>query len=648
MSAFAFFGGMADRYVDIVDSNRKLAAEKKKASAEAQIEAAESTYAFQVPMYDRNSKKLVTNENGRQIYQSLALGTKRTGDTEQERLAYNKAAFRELGTMLDMVKKSDIEYYNLLVNDPTFLNQITSEFAPLFNDIKKPVQLKDDFSAQNNPSVQFPTFERHFPSLLKELESNMGLSYDSLVISGDNIFSAYKRKNNPEFNLESAKQSGELSADDKVLYDFSGLYADWLLNDRDNEKLVPLSKFYNDNELYRRTDALINLIPGAYERRKTENAEGFGGQYTTTTQIDQSKMAVDDKTFTIINSGKFIVDATDKLTQTYAQLGVLRDGVTGQPLNAEGLLKGDILVPAGTGIEFLQRFNDNIFEEGGLGTSLKIVAARFLNKEGVDTTKQFKINGEFKSYDELLDSRVDSIIDLNKKKGQHKAKTVYKDFTKDDKKNIDFDKLDEMTIREGLNIASNPNAYIDTVGLAGIIKAREIALAFNIAIARQGFEGGKAVSDADFDRAYNEITGGGSILGATNIKQKLKKYDDLRDEFSRLALPHVLSNKLVGRNHNHAALTGREDLVRIILGANNMADEDGTEFIGFGGRNYPLSILMENPEQVRRLTSNRGTYRLWADSGALTDNILESEDEKSTEEQILEFDFNSEDEEDKN
>ena len=79
-----------------------------------------------------------------------------------------------------------------------------------------------------------------------------------------------------------------------------------------------------------------------------------------------------------------------------------------------------------------------------------------------------------------------------------------------------------MTIREGLSIASNPNAYIDTVGLAGIIKAREIALAFNIAIARQGFEGGKAVSDADFDRAYNEITGGGSILGATNIKQKLK------------------------------------------------------------------------------------------------------------------------------
>ena len=40
--------------------------------------------------------------------------------------------------------------------------------------------------------------------------------------------------------------------------------------------------------------------------------------------------------------------------------------------------------------------------------------------------------------------------------------------------------------------------------------------------------------------------------------------------------------------------------------------------------------------------------RLWADSGALTDNILESENEKSTEEQILEFDFNSEDEEDKN
>ena len=42
------------------------------------------------------------------------------------------------------------------------------------------------------------------------------------------------------------------------------------------------------------------------------------------------------------------------------------------------------------------------------------------------------------------------------------------------------------------------------------IQALQIHLAFQVAIASQGYAGGKAVSDADFDRAWSLVGGGGN------------------------------------------------------------------------------------------------------------------------------------------
>jgi len=61
----------------------------------------------------------------------------------------------------------------------------------------------------------------------------------------------------------------------------------------------------------------------------------------------------------------------------------------------------------------------------------------------------------------------------------------------------------DMTISEHM-------ANINKVGGAARLESLTISLAFAIAIANQDFQGGKAVSDADFRQAYLQVTGGSS------------------------------------------------------------------------------------------------------------------------------------------
>lgn len=61
----------------------------------------------------------------------------------------------------------------------------------------------------------------------------------------------------------------------------------------------------------------------------------------------------------------------------------------------------------------------------------------------------------------------------------------------------------DMTISEHM-------ANVNKVGGAARLESLTISLAFAIAIANQDFQGGKAVSDADFRQAYLQVTGGSS------------------------------------------------------------------------------------------------------------------------------------------
>jgi hypothetical protein len=70
-------------------------------------------------------------------------------------------------------------------------------------------------------------------------------------------------------------------------------------------------------------------------------------------------------------------------------------------------------------------------------------------------------------------------------------------------------------------------------------KALQIHLTFQLAIAMQGFQGGKAVSDADFDRAWMLLTGnaGNTIFGKmSGTKAVTEGLRVVTEQFGRMAV----------------------------------------------------------------------------------------------------------------
>ena len=70
-------------------------------------------------------------------------------------------------------------------------------------------------------------------------------------------------------------------------------------------------------------------------------------------------------------------------------------------------------------------------------------------------------------------------------------------------------------------------------------KALQIHLTFQLAIAMQGFQGGKAVSDADFDRAWMLLTNntGKTIFGRMTSAQGAREgLQVVTEQFARMAI----------------------------------------------------------------------------------------------------------------
>ena len=71
------------------------------------------------------------------------------------------------------------------------------------------------------------------------------------------------------------------------------------------------------------------------------------------------------------------------------------------------------------------------------------------------------------------------------------------------------------------------------------VKALQIHLAFQLAIAMQGYQGGKAVSDADFDRAWQLLSGGtarGNFLSFTTREASVQSLKIVQEQFAATAL----------------------------------------------------------------------------------------------------------------
>tara|TARA_R100001443_G_scaffold9297_4_gene18898 strand:+ start:2167 stop:3993 length:1827 start_codon:yes stop_codon:yes gene_type:complete len=94
---------------------------------------------------------------------------------------------------------------------------------------------------------------------------------------------------------------------------------------------------------------------------------------------------------------------------------------------------------------------------------------------------------------------------------------------------------DGMTIEEAFSYDfTKPVSKSNKLEQIARVKALQIHLAFQVAIAEQGFEGGKAVSDADFDRAWEEIgAGGGGFFGAQPLEDLKAKMIAVIGRFGR-------------------------------------------------------------------------------------------------------------------
>ena len=98
------------------------------------------------------------------------------------------------------------------------------------------------------------------------------------------------------------------------------------------------------------------------------------------------------------------------------------------------------------------------------------------------------------------------------------------------------------------------NSNGDVITQAYRLQAIQIGLAFQMAIALQGYQGGKAVSDADFDRAWQAITGSkrGSFWGQfTTTSADRATLGAAREQ--------IVTNEINNEGYMHAPRGTRED-----------------------------------------------------------------------------------------
>jgi len=174
-------------------------------------------------------------------------------------------------------------------------------------------------------------------------------------------------------------------------------------------------------------------------------------------------------------------------------------------------------------------------------------------------------------------------------------------------------------------------AELQEVGKASSVTAKLIGLAFQIAIADQDYQGGKSVSDADFQRAWRKITGGGSeegslLSGFVNPKVLITTLETVRDSISRNAFESwIISQDVVGPdNKGFTEIRTAIDLSEVIAKTAKFTFQNAATL-------YNKAIYGENKSDPRRSVFSdrvsRGIIeKYWEDkeftgTGSLTDVI---------------------------
>jgi len=126
-------------------------------------------------------------------------------------------------------------------------------------------------------------------------------------------------------------------------------------------------------------------------------------------------------------------------------------------------------------------------------------------------------------------------------KGHNSIQTIYQSTSKENR-TLQTDeflarKYGDMSVKNYQEYMADPDK--DRYSGMYKVKALQIHLAFQLAIAMQGYQGGKAVSDADFDRAWQLLSGGtarGNFLSFTKRSAAVQSLKIVQEQFAATAL----------------------------------------------------------------------------------------------------------------
>lgn len=160
----------------------------------------------------------------------------------------------------------------------------------------------------------------------------------------------------------------------------------------------------------------------------------------------------------------------------------------------------------------------------------------------------------------------------------------------------------ELRVRDALN-------EIREKGLAASSEALLIGMAFQLAIANQDFQGGKAVSDADFQNSFFELTGskqksGNFLTNPVNIFTRLKLIKQARDKVLRRTVP----SEIISSTPNGKGMIVSD---MVLTGLDNYAERNDMEKADLY---YPLILPNEENmwnkfDQIAEIYVNaRGLY----------------------------------------
>jgi len=581
MSAFAFFGGMAEEYSEIEATRVKAAAKAEKEDKEAQTELVEKTNII----FDQNKNPIIAFE------------TRKGGQNQKEIIANQYALSSEIANRLEELKKNinknsligeDVPdavdgyitvkdkngktikqptgvrfLYEELTTNPFYVNQFRSLTSSAQADILSQEKRGEDSYYYRDYSQFFPHVN-YFPSIESQIASITGSGYTH-DDSDEAVWSkTMSKKYGPTWESKTANNGG-FTKNEENLKEALGIYGSLVKsNFEDNEQLEKSARRLIELGIFDAPDAWIAGVAEYHPRRKVLKGPDAPSPGTIdSVKIDQTDSAESKKAPLVRETAFNIAKLTTDL-QTYL-LKMSPDGTL------ETAPAGDL--PLG-----IVNFYDQIFAPGGAmdympGTIKKLV-------EGIKGDPEFipgiRFRGKSLTFNEFLNEE----LDYQNEKGENK----------------------KLSVSRALEIAtSNKQGSIweDEIGSAGLFLSTEISLAFSIAIARQDFEGGKAVSDPDFERSLGEIRANGGLFG--NAKAIAKKYSALRHEFAQKSFRYGITDYLKTNNITHASKIVSDNLSRILNTANYLPYEDGDRTLSpIVGRGLFLKFMLKDDRTLFR------------------------------------------------